>query len=209
VAPPSPARSICSLPEFKVRPAGGESASAPQKPDILYAESRIDALENAWVSKFHSLPALADECDGGLPKLLTPGLGTVTSGNREQAAAALKLAREVQDVHLLHEDLLAFFGLEDPYLRWSAANCPGQRLEDVRQALGEWRGLLEEYGRESPLSGENRHSFAALCAFAERARAAESVIRNRFRALDRYLRPRAIAVSQPDAPGVPPGAAAA
>jgi hypothetical protein len=149
-------------------------------------------LWNNWRAEIDALPALAEEWTEELAEEFVQDLRSLFAAKRAESDSALKLAHAIKYVHVLHEDLLVFFGIEDDFLRWSIMNCPSSEVDDARLVLAEWREVLQKYSGTFPPSVETFRSYAALQVSACEAQRAAKMILAGFQALDAYLAPRAV-----------------
>lgn len=150
------------------------------------------ALWNDWRAELEAIPALAEEWTDELAEELVQDLRGLFAAKRTESDSAIKLTHAVKYVHVLHEDLLVFFGIEDDFLRWSILNCPGNEVDDARLALAAWREVLQKYSGTFPPSGETVQSYEALQVSVREAQRAAVVILEGFQAVNAYLAPRAV-----------------
>jgi hypothetical protein len=111
---------------------------------------RMSMLWESWRSELEALPALADEWSEGAADEFVRNLHSLAARKSALRKSALELADEIKDIHVYYEDLLAFFGIEPAFLRWSVMNCPGGEVGQARSALAEWREAPSEAQRRLP-----------------------------------------------------------
>jgi hypothetical protein len=157
----------------------------------VVTENPTNLFWNAWRRELEALPALSDEWSEGLAESFAQSLHDLVDRKRSERVIALELAFAIREVHIDHEDLLVFYGIEDAFLEWSVNHCLGEELETVRLALAEWRLVLQKYAGALPPAQESCRSFTELRLFARNAQAAGDAILEGFRALDAHLAPEA------------------
>lgn len=152
----------------------------------------MSTLWESWRSEFEALPALADEWKEEVAEEFIRDLQSLIARKRVQRDAGLKLANEIKYIHVDYADLLSFFGIEEDFLRWSAANCPLEELDGARAALGEWREVLQKHAGAFPPPEEKRSSYAAMLVLMNEAQSASEEILHGFRSLNACFAPRTL-----------------
>jgi hypothetical protein len=149
-----------------------------------------------WRSEFEALPALAEEWTEGVAEEFVRDLESLVARKRALRELALKLAQEIKYVHVLHDDVLAFFDIETAYLHWSIMNCPSDEMDQAGLALAAWREVLEKYSGTFPPSEETCRSYAAMQIFLREAHSAAAMILAGFRSVDAFLAPKPVEPEQ-------------
>jgi hypothetical protein len=150
-------------------------------------------LWESWRSELEALPALADEWSEGAADEFVRNLHSLAARKSALRKSALELADEIKDIHVYYEDLLAFFGIEPAFLRWSVMNCPGGEVGQARSALAEWREALQRHSGAFPPPEEKRLSYTAIQKLLDEAQSAAAEILPWFQALDAHLAPPNVA----------------
>jgi len=155
-------------------------------------KTTMSAPWKIWRSQLEAIPVLAEEWSDGGAEEFVRDLQSLVARKRVQRESALKLVDQIKDVHILFEDVLAFFEIERAFLRWSAVNCPSEELEQAGLALAEWREVLRKYSGIFPPSEGTCRSFAAMQTFLREAESASATILAGFQTVDAYLAPRSV-----------------